>query len=72
MPGANNMSARERALLFRTAWDFSGSALGARGELYERFYASSAPKCFAMDHMSAQLERKWTKFPEMLADLGID
>ena len=37
MPGANGMSAQERSRIFRTAWDFSGSALGSRVELYERF-----------------------------------
>jgi len=71
MPGANGMSARDRALLFRTAWDFAGSALGARGELYERFYLASAPRNFALDHMFAQRERTWTQLPEMLAEIGV-
>lgn len=71
MPGANGMSARERAKLFRTAWDFAGSALGSRAELYERFYLASAPRNYALDHMFAQMERPWTQFPEMLAEVGV-
>jgi 4-hydroxyphenylacetate 3-monooxygenase len=42
MPGANGISAEDRSNLFRTAWDFTGSQLGSRGELYERNYLSSA------------------------------
>lgn len=72
MPGAGGMSARERAKLFRTAWDFAGSALGARAELYERFYLASAPRNFALDHMFAQMERPWTQAPEMWAAIGVD
>ena len=60
MPGAGGMSARERAKLFRTAWDFAGSALGGRAELYERFYLASAPRNQALDHMIAQMSREWT------------
>lgn len=71
MPGANGMSARERAKLFRTAWDFAGSALGGRVELYERFYLASAPRNFALDHMLAQQERPWTQVPDMLAAAGV-
>ena len=72
MPGAKGMSARERAKLFRTAWDFAGSALGGRVELYERFYLASAPRNFALDHMFAQMERPWTQFSEMMAAIGVD
>ena len=32
------MNAEDRARLFRLAWDFVGSALASRNELYERFY----------------------------------
>jgi aromatic ring hydroxylase len=71
MPGANGMSARDRAKLVRTAWDFAGSALGARVELYERFYLASAPRNFALDHMFAQQERPWTQVPDMFAAAGV-
>lgn len=70
MPGSNGMSARERASLFRTAWDFAGSALGGRVELYERFYLASAPRNMALDHMFAQMERPWSQVPDMLAAAG--
>jgi aromatic ring hydroxylase len=72
MPGAKGMSARERAKLFRTAWDFAGSALGGRAELYERFYLASAPRNFALDHMFAQMERPWTQFSELMTAIGVD
>ncbi len=42
MPGANGISAEDRSNIFRMAWDFTGSALGGRNELYERNYLSSA------------------------------
>ncbi len=40
-PGANGMSAEERSAVYRTAWDFVGSLLGSRNELYERNYLAS-------------------------------
>lgn len=42
--GANNLDAVNRAALFRLAWDFVGSGLGARNVLYERFYLTSASR----------------------------
>jgi aromatic ring hydroxylase len=72
MPGSNGMSACERAKLFRTAWDFAGSALGGRVELYERFYLASAPRNFGIDHIAAQQERDWNQVPEMLKAAGVD
>ena len=41
IPGAGDVSADERAELFRLAWDFVGSTLGSRNELYERHYLGS-------------------------------
>jgi 4-hydroxyphenylacetate 3-monooxygenase/anthranilate 3-monooxygenase (FAD)/4-hydroxyphenylacetate 3-monooxygenase len=38
----------------RTAWDFAGSALGNRIELYERFYLGSIGRARALDHRKAQ------------------
>ncbi|GGF00014.1 4-hydroxyphenylacetate 3-hydroxylase N-terminal domain-containing protein [Mycetocola zhadangensis] len=54
LPGANNVSARERAQVFRTAWDFAGSALGSRIELYERFYLGSIGRARILEHQKAQ------------------
>lgn len=42
MPGANAVSAEDRTTLYRVAWDFIGSVVGSRGELYERNYLQSA------------------------------
>ncbi|MEZ5226301.1 MAG: 4-hydroxyphenylacetate 3-hydroxylase N-terminal domain-containing protein [Acidimicrobiales bacterium] len=42
MPGADDITAEDRSNIFRTAWDFAGSSLGGRNELYERNYLSSA------------------------------
>lgn len=42
MPGANGISAENRSTLYRIAWDFCGSLVGSRGELYERNYLQSA------------------------------
>jgi aromatic ring hydroxylase len=42
--GASGVTAEERSRLFRLAWDFTGSSLGSRTELYERFYLASGPR----------------------------
>lgn len=72
MPGAKGMGARERAQLFRTAWDFAGSALGGRAELYERFYLASAARNLVLDHHIAQAGSEWTEVPAFLASSGIE
>lgn len=72
LPGAKGMSARERARIFRTAWDFAGSALGGRVELYERFYLASAPRNLAIDHVIAQKDDAWTELPAFWAAAGMD
>ncbi|NKC13762.1 MAG: hypothetical protein GKR94_16725 [Gammaproteobacteria bacterium] len=51
-----------RARIFRTAWDLVGSALGARLELYERYYLSSSARCFGMAHRQMG-EREWCAVP---------
>ena len=42
--GANDTSAERRIRLFRLAWDFAGTALASRVELYERFYLTSGAR----------------------------
>jgi 4-hydroxyphenylacetate 3-monooxygenase len=42
MPCSDGRSGEDRSNLFRAAWDFTGSGLGSRNELYERNYLSSA------------------------------
>jgi 4-hydroxyphenylacetate 3-monooxygenase len=64
LKGADDVSAKERSRLFRTAWDFAGSALGGRVELYERFYLASAPRNYSLSHMMAQRTREWNAVPE--------
>ena len=49
--GANGVEAEERAAVYRLAWDFIGSALGGRQELYERNYLASARTNRVMWHM---------------------
>jgi 4-hydroxyphenylacetate 3-monooxygenase len=39
--GAGDVTAEQRARVFRLGWDFAGSALASRNEQYERFYLTS-------------------------------
>jgi 4-hydroxyphenylacetate 3-monooxygenase len=64
--GAGEVGARQRAAVFRAAWDLVGSSLGSRGTLYERFYLASAPRNLAINHMLAQRERTWDDVPAFL------
>ena len=41
MHGAGDVGVEERSAVYRTAWDFVGSAFGSRNELYERNYLAS-------------------------------
>lgn len=54
LPGAGGISSRDRARIFRTAWDFAGSSLGARIDLYERFYLGSIARARGLEHRKAQ------------------
>ncbi len=49
-PGAE---AERRIALFRLAWDYIGSDLGGRGELYERFYLSDSYRMTALAYKIA-------------------
>jgi len=42
--------AEERVKLLKTAWDLAGSRLGARHELYERFYAGDPARTYAAQY----------------------
>jgi len=55
--GAGDVTARDRVRAFRLAWDFAGSALGSRGEQYERFYIGSSGRSFQRAHTMAAPER---------------
>jgi 4-hydroxyphenylacetate 3-monooxygenase/anthranilate 3-monooxygenase (FAD)/4-hydroxyphenylacetate 3-monooxygenase len=69
LPGAKGISARERAQVFRTAWDFAGSGLGGRVELYERFYLAGQAKNFTRDHLQTLQEGGFGRFDTFLEDL---
>jgi aromatic ring hydroxylase len=45
---AGGAEAERRIALFRLAWDYVGSDLGSRGELYERFYLSDSWRMTAL------------------------
>ncbi len=67
LPGANGLPARDRAHLFRTAWDFAGSALGARTELYEQYYLASAARSYLLANAVGRREQDWTLVPDFFA-----
>jgi len=46
----NDRDAEERVKLLKTAWDLAGSRLGARHELYERFYAGDPARTYAAQY----------------------
>ena len=50
--GANDVDAQRRAAIYRLAWDFIGSGLGSRNELYERNYLGSARTSRTIHHMA--------------------
>ncbi len=55
--GAKGFDAERRVRLFRLAWDYAGSALGTRGELYERFYLTSGARNQQRAHQNAPRDR---------------
>jgi len=61
--GAGGVSAAERVKVFRAAWDFTGTALGGRNELYERFYLASAARMYQVAHMAEQARRRGDPHP---------
>lgn len=71
LPAANDISPRERARIFRTAWDFAGSALGSRNELYERFYLGSPARARGLDHRKAQAKGETGAFAQLFHDAGL-
>ena len=49
--GAGDVDAEARAAIFRLAWDFVGSGLGGRNDLYERNYLASAKTNRTIAHL---------------------
>jgi 4-hydroxyphenylacetate 3-monooxygenase len=60
---AAGAGAERRIRLFRLAWDYLGSDLGGRGELYERFYLSDSYRMTALAYTIAD-----KTFPESLVE----
>jgi 4-hydroxyphenylacetate 3-monooxygenase oxygenase component len=60
---AAGADAERRIRLFRLAWDYLGSDLGGRGELYERFYLSDSWRMTALAYKLAD-----KAFPESLVE----
>jgi aromatic ring hydroxylase len=60
---AAGAEAERRIRLFRLAWDYLGSELGGRGELYERFYLSDSWRMTALAYKIAD-----KTFPEALVE----
>lgn len=71
LPGSNGMAAEDRARIMRMAWDFAGSALGSRVELYEMFYLTSQTRARIGDHMVAQRDGEWGQVREFMQKSGV-
>jgi 4-hydroxyphenylacetate 3-monooxygenase len=54
---ARGSQADRRVKLFRLAWDFIGSELAGRGELYERFYLGDAYRMTALAYQLAPKDK---------------
>ena len=55
--GADDIDAERRIRLFRLAWDYVGTALASRVELYERFYLTSGSRNLQKAHRIADRGR---------------
>jgi 4-hydroxyphenylacetate 3-monooxygenase oxygenase component len=66
--GAKETCARDRARIFRLAWDFVGSALAGRNELYERFYLASGARNYQLANILAP-KRRARRLVDQLLDL---
>lgn len=64
---ARNAGAERKIRAFRLAWDFVGSALGGRGELYERFYLQDSFRMTALAYLLADKDH-----PTKLVDQFIE
>jgi 4-hydroxyphenylacetate 3-monooxygenase oxygenase component len=65
---AAGSGARRRIRLFRLAWDFLGSELGGRGELYERFYLSDSWRMTALAYRIADKTLPESLVEQFLSD----
>lgn len=65
---AAGADAERRIRLFRLAWDFFGSELGGRGELYERFYLSDSWRMTALAYKIANKDFATSLVEQFLHD----
>ena len=65
---AAGADAEQRIRLFRLAWDFVGSDLGGRGELYERFYLSDSYRMTALAYKIADKQQAIDLVDQFLHD----
>jgi 4-hydroxyphenylacetate 3-monooxygenase oxygenase component len=65
---AAGADAERRIRLFRLAWDFVGSDLGGRGELYERFYLSDSYRMTGLAYNLADKTRAVELVEQFLGD----
>ncbi len=65
---AAGADAERRIRLFRLAWDFIGSDLGGRGELYERFYLSDSFRMTALGYKIADKTQPIALVEQFLED----
>jgi 4-hydroxyphenylacetate 3-monooxygenase len=68
--GANDVDAERRAALYRLAWDFVGSTLGARNDLYERNYLASARTNRTVAHLIYADRTRPFALVEAMLDVG--
>lgn len=66
--GARGVSAADRIQLFRVAWDFVGTALAGRNDLYERFYLASAKTGYMICHAMSAPGRDRSILDRVLAE----
>jgi 4-hydroxyphenylacetate 3-monooxygenase len=67
---ARNAPAEEKIRLFRLAWDFIGSDLGSRGELYERFYLLDSFRMTAAAYLMADKEKEISLVEKFLTEMA--
>ncbi|MEB3103683.1 4-hydroxyphenylacetate 3-hydroxylase family protein [Ferviditalea candida] len=65
---AAGADAERRIRLFRLAWDFVGSELGGRGELYERFYLSDSWRMTSLAYKIANKDFATSLVEQFLKD----
>ena len=68
LSGAGDVGAKERAAVFRLAWDFVGTGLAGRNVQYERFYLASGARNLQRAHTVADYDRSDRLVDSFLAE----